>query len=336
MSPTIEEAVPDIAVGAVSVAVLVAYHVWLYIKVQQHPEQTVFGISSAARRIWIASIMYRKEEILAVQTLRNYIMATSLLATTSVGLIFGLTAFLSNIGKSGDGGSSSSSSGLFAFTSNNLFGIKIILFILAQVGAFFSLSQSLRFYNHVCITVNTNITQEELARLRPSAVIAYTHLDANRVGDMLNRAAFFYTLAMRMYYVSVPLLGWFAGPAGLGVTTGLLVCVLRVIDVNWDSDGYVALDGSGPGDVEAGAGAGAVLAAVGRAVTVRALPAALRAVSWGDRSSSPRTSSLSNASRAALPARLASARLQVRVQVRAGPEEGRTRSRWCRSTAKPI
>ncbi|OAJ44692.1 hypothetical protein BDEG_27898 [Batrachochytrium dendrobatidis JEL423] len=147
-------------------------------KVYKSPAQTVFGLASASRRIWIAAIMYRKEEILAVQTLRNYIMATSVLASTSVAIIFGLAAFISNLAKASEPAPGS----IFAFTTNNIFGVKILLFMMSHIVSFFFLSQSLRFYNHVCISVNVNVTEDELAKLEDEAVVAYEHLDANSVG----------------------------------------------------------------------------------------------------------------------------------------------------------
>ncbi|XJO78616.1 hypothetical protein BDV3_003027 [Batrachochytrium dendrobatidis] len=195
-------------------------------KVYKSPAQTVFGLASASRRIWIAAIMYRKEEILAVQTLRNYIMATSVLASTSVAIIFGLAAFISNLAKASEPAPGS----IFAFTTNNIFGVKILLFMMSHIVSFFFLSQSLRFYNHVCISVNVNVTEDELAKLEDEAVVAYEHLDANSVGSMLNRGALFYTMAMRMYYISFPLLAWFADTWALGISTVILLCTLRFID----------------------------------------------------------------------------------------------------------
>ncbi|KAJ1342250.1 hypothetical protein BSLG_003173 [Batrachochytrium salamandrivorans] len=211
-------------------------------KVRRHPAQTVFGLASAARymstetstfralalhsRLWIAAIMYRKEEILAVQTMRNYIMATTVLASTSVAVIFGLAAFLSNLAKAAE----PSPGSLFSFTTNNLFGVKILLFMITHAVSFFFLSQSLRFYNHVCVTVNVNVTEEELAKLDEEAALAYEHLDANRVGSMFNRGALFYTMAMRMYYISFPLLSWFAGAWAMCISTLMLLCILRFLD----------------------------------------------------------------------------------------------------------
>ncbi|KAL2911406.1 hypothetical protein HK105_209134 [Polyrhizophydium stewartii] len=218
--------IPDAVVAPVSAAALGAYHLWLARQVRRHPERTVYGLAAAARRLWIAAIMYRKEEILAVQTLRNYIMAASLLATTSVAIIFGVVAFLSNLGK----GSEPSSASLFAFTNNTLFGIKVLCFLLSQIIAFFFLTQAMRFYNHVAMTVNVNVTEEELQKLNAKAAVAYEHLDADSVGDMMNRGSMFYTMAMRMYYVSFPLLAWFAGAWAMAAATVILLVALSFLD----------------------------------------------------------------------------------------------------------
>ena len=157
-------------------------------------------------------------------------MACQILATTSVALIFGVSTFVSNVQRSTAGES------IIGFTLDSLFGWKVTLLLLAHIMAFFYLSQSIRFYNHVCVNVNVNITEEELAKLNDHAIVAYHLLDANHMGDTLNRGAMFYTMAMRMYYLSFPILAWFAGPWTLVASVVLLLVTLRFIDFNVPKD----------------------------------------------------------------------------------------------------
>ena len=87
-------------IGAItsSFCVMVAYHIYLRHVYKTNPKKTVYGLTSSARRVFIASIMYRRNEILAVQTLRNWIMMASAMASTAIIIMIGLIAFLSAVG----------------------------------------------------------------------------------------------------------------------------------------------------------------------------------------------------------------------------------------------
>ncbi|KAJ3198768.1 hypothetical protein HDU82_001039 [Entophlyctis luteolus] len=54
------------------------------------------------------------------------------------------------------------------------------------------------------------------------------------VAGMLNRGSFFYTLGMRGYYISFPVIAYLWGPWPLLGTTLLLVFILRIVDFNLD------------------------------------------------------------------------------------------------------
>jgi hypothetical protein len=80
-----------------SLAILTVYHIILAIAVKQHPEWTVHGLSHISRHLWVCSILKNEQhDILAIQTMRNFIMASSFMATTSVAIAFGFIAFLSS------------------------------------------------------------------------------------------------------------------------------------------------------------------------------------------------------------------------------------------------
>ena len=67
-----------------SVALLGGYYLWLTIEVRRNPQRTVIGYSAIKRRDWVRSVMTDRRDILAVQTLRNWTMASSFLATTAI------------------------------------------------------------------------------------------------------------------------------------------------------------------------------------------------------------------------------------------------------------
>ena len=210
---------------------LVSYHLYLYYCFKYHRRSTVYGLTSSARRVFIASIMHRKEEILAVQTLRNWVMAASAFCSTSIIIIFGLVAFLSAIGTR-QVTSDPSNPLLLGLLSGPWFIVKVVLLVLLFMTAFFCFLQAMRFFNHVGILVNINISEDELKQLDPAAEIAYNTLTPDFVGDLLNRGAFWYTTGTRCYMVSFPIVAWLGGGYFLLPATFLLIIVLRLIDFN--------------------------------------------------------------------------------------------------------
>lgn len=98
--------------------------------------------------------------------------------------------------------------------------------------AFFYFSQAMRFLNHVCILMNINITDEEVAQLDKNALLAYNKLNADVVGDILNRGAYCNTAGFRMYYLSFPIIAWIGGGYFMIAATFILIFVLRTIDFN--------------------------------------------------------------------------------------------------------
>ncbi len=87
------EIVNIIAISIFALAIS-TYHLYLYHVFRRNPDRLVYGLTSSSRRVFIAQIMNRKNQILAVQTLRNFIMMSQAMATTAIYIILGLMAFL--------------------------------------------------------------------------------------------------------------------------------------------------------------------------------------------------------------------------------------------------
>ncbi|RKO88677.1 hypothetical protein BDK51DRAFT_13784, partial [Blyttiomyces helicus] len=185
------------------------------------------------RRIWTAAIMYRKNEILAVQTLRNMVMGASLMASTAMLILFGFVGFMATIASHVQealvSAQPANMNWTFHFVLDDYFGSKAVIFILF-IYSFFCFTQSIRFYNHAAMVVNVNVTDSELRTLPPDALPSFNTLSPTKVSDILNRGALFYTLGMRGYYLSFPALVWLWGPYPLLVASVMLAIVLRFID----------------------------------------------------------------------------------------------------------
>jgi uncharacterized membrane protein len=87
------EIVNIVAISIFALAIS-TYHLYLYYVFRSNPERLVYGLTSSSRRVFIAQIMNRKNQILGVQTLRNFVMMSSAMATTAIYIIVALMAFL--------------------------------------------------------------------------------------------------------------------------------------------------------------------------------------------------------------------------------------------------
>ncbi|MCD7448837.1 hypothetical protein HAX54_046930 [Datura stramonium] len=92
----------DYVLVPVGLLFMVGYHLWLLHRILKHPIRTVIGINSINRHFWVCAMMEdpSKNGVLAVQTLRNNIMASTLLASTAI-MLSSLIAILMTGGSKG-------------------------------------------------------------------------------------------------------------------------------------------------------------------------------------------------------------------------------------------
>ncbi len=206
----------DIIALVVSTLLLLIYHGYLRNRLRRNPHYTIQAVNNAARCAWVRHIMENpKDAILAVQTMRNSTMAATFLASTAVLLIMGTLTL-----------SGQSDKLITSWHQLNLLGsphpglwISKVLFLLSDfLVAFFSFSMAVRLFNHVGYQINVP------AELRPAAI------NPENVAVHLNRAGRYYSIGMRSYYFSVPLLFWLFGPHFMVIATVVLVVVLYHVD----------------------------------------------------------------------------------------------------------
>ncbi len=198
-----------------SVSLLGVYHLYLRIKVARNPAYTVQSVNIIARAAWVESIMHAEgKEVLAVQTLRNSTMAATFLASTAVLLIMGVLT----LSEQGDRLSSTwHALNIFGATHTGLWLVKLLLLLLDLFIVFFSFSMSVRVYNHVGYMINVPLTMN------------HKMISPRHVAITLNRAGRFYSIGMRAFYFTVPLVFWLFGPHFmLGATLVLLPVLYRL------------------------------------------------------------------------------------------------------------
>ncbi|MBI5462787.1 MAG: DUF599 domain-containing protein [Gammaproteobacteria bacterium] len=206
----------SIAFG-LSLALIFGYHFYLRYRLRHDPSYTIQAINNLARETWVENIMIDREKqgVLAVQTLRNSTMATTFLASTAILLNIGVL----NLMQKDDNLSrilNPMHAGSDAFI-NSLWVVKLLMLLMVFFWAFFCFSLAVRLYNHVGYLINSSNSNRQFC---PSA--AY-------VARLLNRSGQYYSLGMRAYYMSIPLVFWLFGPLYmLAASMGLVVILYHV------------------------------------------------------------------------------------------------------------
>lgn len=205
----------DLLYFVASVVLLAAYHVYLRLRMRRSSTYTVQAVHNIARAAWVESVMKSGRDILAVQTLRNSTMAATFLASTAVLLIVGV---LSLSGQGDKLGSTWHALNVFGTTDPTLWLLKLIVLLLDLCWAFFCFTLAVRKFNHAGYLLNLPRDFEHPI-ITPRYVAAY-----------LNRAGRFYSLGMRAYYFTLPLLFWLFGPHLMLASSVLLVFLLYNLD----------------------------------------------------------------------------------------------------------
>jgi uncharacterized membrane protein len=205
----------EFAIG-LSVALLVLYYLFLMSRARRDPEFTIHALNQKARLLWVQDVMReRGKEVLAVQALRNYVMAATFQASSAILLILG-TLTLS--GQSENLARTWHVLNAVGSQAPEWWIAKIMCLLSALIVAFFSFAMTIRVLNHVVFLVT----------LPPSE--AHEALAPERVAQRLNQAGAFYSVGMRAFFVTVPLVFWLFGPIFLIASTMGLVVVFYYLD----------------------------------------------------------------------------------------------------------
>ncbi|TYJ25710.1 hypothetical protein E1A91_A07G068100v1 [Gossypium mustelinum] len=195
--------------------VLALYHVWLLFTILKHPTRTVIGLNAESRHQWVLSMMSDplKNGVLAVQTIRNNIMASTLLATVAITLSSLISVFVTSSSDS----SNTTSEIFYGNKSRLLSSIKYFSILLCFLVAFICNVQSIRYYAHVSFLITL-----------PSSVDNVESVEY--VARNLNRGSYSWSLGLRAFYLSFPLLLWIFGPIPFFLCCCFMSCVLYFLD----------------------------------------------------------------------------------------------------------
>ena len=197
------------------VAILGLYHLYLAYKVKKRPTYTIQAVNRIARTAWVETVMAERRDVLAIQTLRNSTMAATFLASTAVLLIIGVLTL------SGQGANLSNTwhaLNMVGATHESIWLAKLMLLLSDLFVAFFCFSMSIRMFNHVGFMINVPLA------------LNHKMISPRHVALHLNRAGKFYSVGMRAYYFSVPMVFWLFGPHFMVASTILLIFILYFLD----------------------------------------------------------------------------------------------------------
>lgn len=206
----------DAAALAISVGSVIAYYVFLHFKVRGNPTYTIHGVNALARSLWVENVMRNaSKDVMAVQTLRNFVMGASLMASTAALLIIGTLSLSGQADHMAHtwmnlGASDGSTTAWSAF--------KVTCLLADFIIAFFAFVMSVRLANHVVFMVNV-----------PDHG-AHHSLAPQTVARRLQRAGNLFAVGMRAFFFAVPLVFWLFGPHFLVLASFGLVVALYHLD----------------------------------------------------------------------------------------------------------
>ena len=206
----------DIAAFGLSALLVSLYYVWLRMKVLHDPTYTIHGVNKLARTQWVANVMRNPaKDVMAVQTLRNFIMGASLMASTATLLIIGT---LSLSGQAENISNSWHALNIGGTHAAELWIVKVLCLLADFIVGFFAFVMSVRLANHVVFMINIPDCN------------ANHHFSPEGVANRLIRAGNLFAIGMRAFFFAVPLVFWLFGPAFLVLATAGLVFALHQLD----------------------------------------------------------------------------------------------------------
>ncbi|WP_316896705.1 DUF599 domain-containing protein [Pseudodesulfovibrio indicus] len=205
----------DVICLLVSAGLFTFYHFFLRSKQKTDPAYSLYSATMLARTAWVVNVMEEKNDILAVQTLRNSTMAATFLASTAVLLAVGL---LTLSGQADKLGQTWHALNLFGSRAESTLTLKLLVILGNLFIAFFNFSFAIRLFNHVGFLINTPPEEGSYG-----ASITF-------VAIQLNKAGAYFHMGMRAYYFLVPLIFWLFSPVFMVLATVTLVILVWRIE----------------------------------------------------------------------------------------------------------
>lgn len=195
---------------------LLIYHAQLVYRVCKFPTTTVIGINQINRQVWVRTMMADglKNGVLAVQTLRNNIMASTLLATAAITLCSVIAVLVG----SNSNGNPQKISLLLGDRRSVTASLKLLFVLVCFLIAFLCNVQCVRYYSHVSFLISI-----PLGACAPGLTTEY-------VNKAIIRGGQFWSIGLRSFYFSFPMFLWLFGPIPMFLCSALVTLLLHFLD----------------------------------------------------------------------------------------------------------
>jgi len=208
----------DVGAMALSIIIVAAYYLVLRARSRRDPTYSIHFVNDLTRRIWVENVMRNPgKDVMAVQTLRNFIMVGILMVSTSSLLLVGtltLSGQTENISRTWHalnlGGSHAA----------EMWIVKVMCLLADFLLAFFSYAMAIRLANHVLFMLNVPKEAQDV----------HAALSPDRVAERLNQAGHMVAIGMRSFFFAIPLTFWLFGPQFLLAATVGVVFILSRLD----------------------------------------------------------------------------------------------------------
>jgi uncharacterized membrane protein len=190
------------------------YHLYLFFRVRRDPLKTAIGITNHARQMWVKGVIRDRRDIMALQHLRNKVMAATFLASTAI--LISLGSFSAAF-RPGVFSEISHALNLLGTKTETLWMFKLMLLGIIFFITFFNFTLAIRYFNHAGFMINT-FEQNDAT------------VSAEAVTEVVNHGALHYTIGMGGFYLSVPLALWLFGPIWMLAGSLVLITVLYRLD----------------------------------------------------------------------------------------------------------
>ena len=205
----------EFGLSPAALLLLLTYHLYLFRKIKNSPLETAIGAADQVRALWVDDVMKRQRDILAVQTLRNWTMAATFLASTAILITLAVFNFILTTDRQGDlvtlFNQLGNQTDFWWITKLALVGINFFF-------AFFNFTLAIRYYNQAGFALTVPMQED------------HSIISIQSANSLLYRGARHYTMGMRAFYLAIPLVLWLLGPIWFFIGSVILVLVFKHID----------------------------------------------------------------------------------------------------------
>uniref|UniRef100_A0A0D9X9W5 DUF599 domain-containing protein n=1 Tax=Leersia perrieri TaxID=77586 RepID=A0A0D9X9W5_9ORYZ len=186
----------------------IVYHIWLWHVVRRSP---------------LSSTDNDKKAVLVVQSMRNVIMGSTLMATTAILFCTGVAAILSSTYTV----KKPLSDAVFGAHGEYMMALKYVTLLLIFLLSFLSHTVAICTLNQATFLLNT----------LPSAIADDLPITKEYIVDVLEKGFLLNLIGNRLFYAGVPLLLWIFGPVLACLCSIVMIPMLHSIDMVYVEDG---------------------------------------------------------------------------------------------------